>query len=155
MVLSGRENNNTILSKINNKHKGANKMKIEQIIESEKEQLRDYLYGYCDNPLAYADDNLINLFKSYNLRPIHDADKIRTILEDNETNTYFPGGIPGNTPNSIWLPLGEIEIDSDMVEPEEKDDFTFTNNFAYYYIGYGLILEYDITGIQKDLKDCQ
>src|SRR6056297_1802228 len=114
-------------------------MKIEQLLESEKEQLLYYLFGYCDNPTALFNDYLIGLFNKYK---VEDESDIREILEQSFKCAYFNSSPPDDIDASIWLNISEIEVSAEEVEEEERDEFTFTNGgFAYYYIGYGLTVE--------------
>jgi hypothetical protein len=121
---------------------------VERVLESEKESLLDYLHGYCDNPLEAADDKLIGLFADFGVDR-YDTEIIRNTLDYAMIDAYFNSTVPKQVDYSIWIDISEIEVDGAEVPEECADDFTFTNPstsygfyLAYYYVGYGLTVEY-------------
>ena len=123
---------------------------IDSLLEAEKETLLDYLFGYCEDPLSGASEDLQVLFTEHG---INDEQDIRSILQDGYVRSYFPGGIPGSTDLSVWFPLGEIELTSEGIPHGCEDDFTISGNYAYYYVGYGLMIEFDREKLIESMCD--
>jgi len=121
---------------------------IERLLENEKDMLLDYLFSYCDNPLASASEDLQELFKEHD---ITDERDIRSILEDSYVKSYFPFGVPGSTDSSIWLDIGEIEVLASEIPVDCIDEFTVNGEYAYYYVGYGLMVEFHEEIIVADM----
>lgn len=126
-------------------------MTIEQLLENEKSSLLDYVHGYCTNPLATASEDLVALFKKYNVE--EDDYTIRDILSSAYERAYFCTTPPSNTDSSIWIDISEIECEADQIEPEEKEEYTIINDYAYYYVGYGLMIEYSYLIIVQQLNE--
>lgn len=111
-------------------------MTKEQILSAEEDQLLDYLFGYAEKDaiLSFASEDLAQELQSMS------EDQIRDYLQENYTCSYFPSGPP--TPfRGIYLPLGEIEIPVDAIEPYDRDEYTIHGDLAYLYVGYGLVVE--------------
>ena len=121
-------------------------MTTEQILESEKDSLLDYLFSYCDNPLETASQDIKDLLAD------KDTQDQRYILESCYVNSFFHGTVPGNSESSIWLDVSEIEVPADIIEPDESDDFTISGDCAYLYIGYGLSVFFDIDKMIETVK---
>jgi len=121
---------------------------IDFILESEEETLLDYLLSYCDNPLATASQDLIDLFAKYGICTSRD---ILSALEDGCIDAHFNYCIPSMECASIYLDVAEIEVMSEDVPDCCKDDFTFNGDYAYYYIGYGLTVLFDIDKVEKSI----
>jgi len=122
-------------------------MTIENLIESEIDAVKDYLYMHAENPLETASDDLKAKLKNL---PTYD---IQTILEYAEKETSPCYMVPSNTPYSIWLNIPEIEVSTDLIEPTEIDDVTIDGELAYIYIGYGIIFEYDEHKLNEAIKE--
>jgi len=136
-------------------------MTIEQIIEGEKDQLRGGLYEMFDQPLSGGDDTIRELFQSYwpeeslmDLQLNH-IDTIRDALESAEIQAYFlMSPLKAEDTNyTIWLPMEELEVPEDIIEPEEKEEVTIIGEMAYIYLGYGLIFEYNPEKIKETLEE--
>ncbi len=131
-------------------------MTIKQILENEKENYRDYLYGMADMPLDGADDKLAALFQAiysdegFAELQLNHTEVIREALADSEVDCYYPGFPPDNNSDySVWLQLGEIEVPADEIEPEEINDVTIIGELAYIYVGYGIMFKYNPTTIKE------
>lgn len=125
-------------------------MTISQILETEKENYRDHLYSMADMPLDGADDKLAKLFGD--LYPdeglaelqINHIEAIREALMDSEIEVFYPGFPPDkNSDYTIWLYLGEVEVPADLIEPAEREDVTIVGDFAYIYVGYGIMFRFN------------
>lgn len=125
-------------------------MNREDIIEREKQDLLDYLFSYCDTPLATADDYLQDLFYKYNVTDVH---TIREILEESFMDITTCTSPPVPIPCSIYLDVAEIEIDADMIDPAEHEDYFINGELAYLYIGYGFIVEFSSVVIECALRE--
>ena len=123
---------------------------VNSLLEAEKEGLLDYLFGCCDDPLSSASEDLEELFDDHN---ITDEQDIRTILQESHVRSYFPGGVPGDTDLSVWFPLGEIETTAGDIPSGCEYDFTISGNYAYYYVGYGLMIEFSKKKIVESMCD--
>jgi len=121
---------------------------IDSMLESEKEKLVDYIITYCDNPLSTASKDLINLFAKYGIDESRD---ILSALEDGYIDAHFNYCIPSMEYASIYLDVAEIEVMSADVPDCCKDDFTFNGDYAYYYIGYGLTVLFDLDAVEKSI----
>lgn len=125
-------------------------MKIEDILEQEKDNMLDYLLCYCDTPLKLCSEDLQELFNSNGIENSRD---IRSILDDSFNKAYFNGFIPPEIQYSVWIDIGEIEIPAAFIEPEEIEEFTIHGEYAYYYVGYGFTVEFDKNSILHGIDD--
>lgn len=123
-------------------------MTIEHIIENEKGELADYLFGYCDDPLSTASDKIKEMFDG-----ITDVQDIRFALEYAHVDTLNPGSPFGNFDDSIYLDVGEIEVMADQIEPDEIDKVTINGDCAYVYVGYGFFFTFDLEKLQSYIND--
>lgn len=113
---------------------------IEQILEEEKNGLLDYLHGYCDNPLAMADEKLCKLFAEFGVDDVH---IIRNVLDYAVIDCYFNGSLPEQVDYSVWINISETEVPIDNVPDDYLDEFMIIGESGIYYVGYGMIVEYE------------
>ena len=123
---------------------------INGLLDSEKDSLLDYLFGYCDDPLESASEDLRTLFSEHD---ITDVQEIRGFLEHSYYSGFFNGGIPIEHDYSVWLNVSEIEVPVEDIPEVCLDEFTVTGSYGYYYVGYGLTTLFHEEIIIDDMCD--
>lgn len=124
-------------------------MKIEHLIDSEIEQWKDYLFSDCSEPLENASTDLKELLNGY------DEFDVRSALKYACKDAYACSTVPSETPFSVWFNVGDIEVMKEDIEPDELDDVTVIGDYAYIYVGYGIMIEFDESKLHAFIDDLE
>jgi len=129
-------------------------MKTEDIIQNEVDSFMDAFYCYLIKDGMYQDmpESLKVLFKDIN------EDDISYILDGIEEEyfddyTYFRSEVYDN--EVYWaIPYGEIEVEKDLIDKADLDDWSVNNRNEYaYYSLPAITIVYDLDKVRQAIED--
>lgn len=124
------------------------KLNTEMFLESELESLEEYLHGYCENPLENASDDLKEI-----LAPLEDDRfNLQWALETAFSYGVMESGFAPIEEASLVLPIGEIEVETALLDEDCLDDWVVQGELAYYAVN-AAVFYYDLEKLKEFVAD--